>query len=143
MQTDTAVDAPTELTKAAKSFFRTRVVEPTPSLIQRIAAVLTVDLAPGRAAFGERSAAGAQARQMLFDAGDNAVDLRVTKTEKGFDLRGQILGEGFDKGSVEIAGFTAKIENGGFTLAGLPAGEHTFVARGTDKEINIEKITLS
>jgi len=143
MQADNAIDAPAELTKFAKGLYRTRVVEPTPSLFKRIAAVLSVDLAPGRAAFGERSASGSQARQMLFEAGDNAVDLRVTAAGKAFDIRGQILGDGFENGSVEIAGQKIEIENGAFALKNIAAGEYSLTAQGGEQEIFIEKIILS
>lgn len=144
MQTDDAVDAPSDLTRFAKDIYRTRVVESSPSLTQRIAAVLSVDLAPGRAAFGERSATGGTARQMLFEAGENAVDLRVTAVGKGFDIRGQILGDGFANGTVEIAGLEAHIDgNGGFAVNGVAAGEYGVTIRAEEQEIFIEKIILS
>lgn len=144
MQADTAIDAPAELTQFAKGLYRTRVIESSPSLIQRIAAVLSVDLAPGRAAFGERSATGGTARQMLFEAGENAVDLRLTAKGKSFDIRGQILGEGFENGTVEIADMKADLDaNGGFVLKGIKKGEHSLTVRGETQEIFIEKIILS
>lgn len=144
MQTDKAVDAPADLTRFARDLYRTRVVESSPSLIQRIAAVLSVDLAPGRAAFGERSATGGTARQMLFEAGDNAVDLRVTAARKGFDIRGQVLGDGFENGTVEMADLKADIDaNGGFVFNGINTGEYNLTVRGGTQEIFIEKIILS
>lgn len=143
MQADTAVDATAELVQFAKGLYRTRVVEPSPSIIQRIAAVLSVDLAPGRAAFGERSATGSTARQMLFEAGDNAIDLRVTAVSKGFDVRGQILGEGFEGGSVGLGDLLAEIdENGGFEFSGVSAGEYSLTASGDTQEIFVEKLIL-
>ena len=87
METDSSVDAPTDAIKWAKNIFRTRAVEPKKSLVQKVLAVLQIDLSPNKAAFGERSASGAQARQMLFQAGDNSIDLRIAETEKGFNLR--------------------------------------------------------
>lgn len=144
MQTDTAIDAPADLTQFAKGLYQTRVVESSPSLIQRIAAVLSVDLAPGRAAFGERSATGGTARQMLFEAGENAIDLRVTAKGKGFDIRGQILGDGFENGTVEMAGLKADIDaNGGFVFNGIKTGEYSLTARAGAQEIFIEKMILS
>lgn len=144
MQTDKAVDAPAELTQFARNLYRTRVIESSPSLIRRIAAVLSVDLAPGQVAFGERSATGGTARQMLFEAGDNAVDLRVAAAGKGFDIRGQILGDGFENGTVEMAGLDVNIdENGGFAIFGVAAGEHSLTIRSGSQEISIEKIILS
>lgn len=143
MQTDTAVDAPAELVQFAKGLYRTRVAEQSPSLMQRIAAVLSVDLAPGRAAFGERSATGITARQMLFEAGDNAIDLRVTAVGKGFDVRGQILGDGFEGGSVGLGDLITEIdENGGFEFSGVSGGEYSLTASGDTQEIFVEKIIL-
>lgn len=144
MQTDKTVDAPAELTQFARNLYRTRVVESSPSFIQRIAAVLSIDLAPGVAAFGERSATGGTARQMLFEAGENAVDIRVTAVGKGFDLRGQILGDGFENGTVEMADAIADIDaNGGFAISGVAAGEYSLTVRSGSQEIFLEKIILS
>lgn len=144
MQTDNAVDAPAELTQFAKGLYRTRIVEHAPSLVKRIAGVLSVDLAPGRAAFGERSASGGQARQMLFEAGDNAIDLRVAAAEKGFDVRGQILGDGFEGGHVMLGDLRADIDdNGGFVIRSVPTGEYSLTVEGDAREIFIEKIILS
>ena len=141
MQADRSIDAPTDSLKYAKDLFRTRAAEP--SLIQRIVAVLRVDLAPNRAALGERSASGGQARQMLFDSGENAIDLRVTATESGFGIRGQILGGGFELGEVQIGGqFTEIDEIGGFRFASVVAGEYTMVVRSESRELTIEGLIL-
>lgn len=141
MQTDRSIDAPAESVKHAKNLFRTFVAEP--SLIQRIVAVLKVDLAPNRAAFGERSAGGAQARQMLFDSGKNAVDLRVTAVKNGYDIRGQVLGDGFENGEVQIGNQVTKIDEvGGFRFKAVTEGEYTMAVRSDTQEIVIEKLTL-
>ncbi len=145
MLTDKSVDAPVEAIKYAKNLYRIRAVAPKASIIQRVLAVLQVDLAPNRAAFGERSATGSQARQMLFDAGENAVDLRVTAVTNGFDIRGQILGDGFENGEIEIVNnevsFKAKIDKtSGFNFSGLPAGRYDLTMHGKDAEIVVEQI---
>ena len=127
--------------KYAKNLFRTRAAEP--SILQRIVAVLKADLAPNRAAFGERSAAGGAARQMLFDSGENAIDLRVTAVENGFDIRGQLLGGGFDGGSVQIGDAVSAIdEMGGFRFESIAAGEYSMTVRGETSEIAIEGLKL-
>ena len=141
MQSDRSVDAPSDALKYARDLFRTRAAEPT--LLQRIVAVLKVDLAPNRAAFGERSAAGGAARQMLFDSGENAIDLRVTAVENGFDIRGQLLGGGFDGGSVQIGDAVSAIdEMGGFRFESIAAGEYSMTVRGETSEIAIERLKL-
>jgi len=147
MLTDRSVDAPVDATEYAKNLFRTRAVESRSTFVRRVLAVMQVDLAPDRAAFGERSAAGAQARQMLFDAGENAVDLRITAVNNGFDIRGQILGEGFDKGDIEIANneisVKVKIDKAsGFKVSGLPAGKYGLTIKGENAEIVLEQLEL-
>ena len=95
MQTDDSADAPADSVKWAKNIFRTRAAEPKKSLVQKVLAVLQMDLSGAQPAFGERSASASQTRQMLFQAGDNSIDLRISKSEKGLLVQGQILGEGF------------------------------------------------
>lgn len=147
MQTDMSVDAPADTLRYAKNLFRTRAAVPAPSAIKRLLAVLRMDLAPNRAAFGERSASGSQARQLLYDAGDNAVDLRITSTDEGFDIRGQILGETSENAEAEIRGEasgTAAVDAmGEFKLTGLPAGKYDLTISGPETEILIEDIILS
>ncbi len=144
MQADRSVGAPADALKYVKNLFKTRAAEP--SLMQRIVAVLKVDLAPNRAAFGERSGGG-EARQMLFDSGDNAVDIRITAVDGGFDIRGQILGDGFASGDagIENSGFSTSAsidETRGFRLSSIPAGEYTLVLRDGISEIAIEGLLL-
>ena len=145
MLNDRSTDAPADAVQFARNIYRTRVVEPKPSIIQRVLAVMQVDLAPNRAAFGERGAAGSQARQMLFDAGENAVDLRVTVVDDRFDVRGQILGDGFENGVIEIAStenlIKVKIDaKSGFTFSGLSAGTYDLTIHGRDADIVLENI---
>jgi len=147
MQADRSSDAPADLLRYARNIFKTRAAEPKLSVFERVLAVVKMDLAPNRAAFGERSAAGAQARQMLFDTGDNAVDLRITSSDAAFELRGQVLGGGFDGGEAVLAGeafeTTAAIdEASGFRLDGVPAGKYSLVLRGGGREIVIEELIL-
>jgi hypothetical protein len=108
---------------------------------------MQVDLAPNRAAFGERSATGSQGRQMLFDSGENAVDLRVTAVDGKFDMRGQILGDGFTNSGIEISNDKTSIrartdEMSGFKISALPAGEYSLTVKGIDTEIFIEQLIL-
>ena len=147
MQTDLSTDAPADALKYVKGLFRTRVPEPRASLVRRVLAVMSVDLAPNRAAFGERSGTGGTARQVLFESGDNAVDLRITAAGAGFEIRGQILGDGFENGHVTIAGNLKTIDTeinaaGEFKLPELPSGDYSITVRGTDAEIFIEQISL-
>lgn len=147
MQADTAVDAPADSLKYVSDLFRTRAAAPKVSLLRRIVAVMRADLAPNTAAFGERSASQGQARQMLFETGDNAVDLRVTAIEDCFAIRGQILGEAFENGTVELANdqntFEAAIgDDSEFKLSNITAGDYSLTIRGGTAEIFIEQISL-
>jgi hypothetical protein len=147
MQTDTAVDAPADVVGYVKNLYRSRMTQPARSVLERVMAVLKVDLAPDRAAFGERSTGDGQARQMLFDSGQNAVDLRIKATDKGFELRGQVLGSGFANGEIEVLGpqdtIVSKLtEVGQFDLSGLAAGDYSVSIKGSDKEIFIDQLVL-
>ena len=103
MQTDQSADAPADAVQWTKNLFRTRVAEPKQSFVQKVLAVLQMDLAPNKAVFGERSASASQARQMLFGAGDNSIDLRIEQTGKSFTIKGQILGENFANAEIKIS----------------------------------------
>lgn len=147
MLTDRSVDAPEDVVTYARNLYRTRAAEPKASIIRRVLAVMQVDLAPNRAAFGERSASGSQARQMLFDSGDNAVDLRITAIDDKFDIRGQILGDGFANGEIEIisdnVSITVKIDKtNAFNVSGLTAGKYNLTITGKNTEIQIDKLEL-
>lgn len=147
MLADRATDAPADELQYTKNLYRTRAVETKPSLIKRVLAGMQVDLAPNRAAFGERSADGLQARQMLFNAGENAVDMRITAAKNGFDIRGQVLGDGFENGEIEIdnneISVKVKIDKtSAFKVTGLPAGKYDFTVRGKNAEIVLEQLEL-
>ena len=145
MQTDKSEDAPQDSVKWAKNIFRTRAAEPERSFAQKVLAVLQMDLSPNKAAFGERSASAAQARQMLFGAGDNSIDLRVTETEKGnLNIDGQILGEGFANSAVKLGAFeTNANELSEFKFTEIPTGNYDLTFQTGENEIVIENLNLN
>ncbi|HUF05650.1 MAG TPA: hypothetical protein VMM38_15930 [Aridibacter sp.] len=141
MQTDDSTDAPLEAVKWSKNIFRTRKKQP--SALQRIKAVLKIDLAPGKAVFGERSGA-AEARQMLFEAGEFGIDLRVSASEGAFEVRGQVLGEGFENQEVRLGDHvTRSNELCEFRFNGIEPGTYAFSIDDGDEEIVIEDIEIS
>lgn len=147
MQTDASFDAPADAIQWSKNIFRARVAEPKKSVASRILAVLQMDLSPNRAAFGERSAAASQARQMLFQAGDNSLDLRIKQEETNFTVRGQILGAGFAGCSVEIFNAIDSLETQAnelseFKLANVSKGTYSLRLQSGEKEIMIENLEL-
>lgn len=148
MQTDTSFDAPTDAVRWSKNIFRTRVVEPKKSIVERVLAVLQMDLSPNRAAFGERSASASQARQMLFQAGDASIDLRIKQDEKGLNVKGQILGEGFANCAVRISNANNSYETqtnelSEFEFAEISSGTYNLKLQGSEKEIVAESLELN
>ena len=143
METDKSVDAPTDAVKWAKNIFRSRVAEPKQSFVQKVLAVLQMDLSPNKAAFGERSASADRARQMLFQAGENSIDLRVAKTENGFSLRGQILGEGFANCTIKLGEFeTMSNELSEFSFTEIQRGKYDLTLQKGETEIVIENLEV-
>ena len=147
MLADRAEDAPADAIKWAKEHYRTRVVEKPASFLQRIIAVVTADIAPGQLAFGERSGAAGQARQVLFEAGEHAVDLRIASANGTFDIHGQILGDGFENAEVMLTSGDTRLATqtdgtAAFTFSGITAGEYSLTASTNTTEIVIEQLTL-
>ena len=143
MQSDDSADAPQDAVRWAKNIFLTRAAAPQKSFVQKVLAVLQIDLSPNKAAFGERSASASKARQMLFQAGDNALDIRLTKTDNGFNLHGQILGEGFANAVVKIGEFeTYADETSEFKFANVPGGKYTLTFEYGEMEIVIEDLEI-
>lgn len=148
MQSDKSFDAPQDAIRWSKNIFRTRAIEPKKSLVERVLAVLQMDLSPNRAAFGERSASASQARQMLFQAGENKLDLRIKTEDAILSVQGQILGAGFADCAVKIYNADAAFETRAnelseFKFDEIPSGQYavTFTSSGA-KEITIEDLEL-
>jgi hypothetical protein len=143
MQTDGSVDAPADAIKWSKDIFRTRAAERKPTVAETVLAVLKMDLAPGKAVFGERSGT-AEARQMLFEAGPNAVDLRISASEEGFVVRGQVLGEGFENCDVSLGDRAERAnDRSEFVFKAIRPGVYDLVLNAGGSEIAIEKIEIS
>lgn len=143
MQRDDSVDAPQDAIKWSKNIFRTRAVAPKQSLVQKVLAVLQMDLSPNKVAFGERSASAAQEHQMLFSAGENGIDLRIKEGEKDFSVRGQVLGEGFAGAIVKFGDFeTVASELGEFSFTGIPGGEYDMTLKMGETEITIKELQI-
>lgn len=145
MQTDKSEDAPQDSVKWAKNLFRSRVSEPKKSLAQKVLAILQMDLSPNKAAFGERSASASQARQMLFTAGENGIDLRISETEKGLlNIQGQILGENFANCVVKLGEFeTQSNELSEFKFSEIPAGNYDLIFQTDETEVVIQGLSLN
>lgn len=150
MRADKAADAPPEALTFAKNLFRTRkqFLPRAESLTKKIWASLKLDVAPYSTVFGERSASGGAERQMLFEAGDFDVDLRIHSGENDFILAGQILGEVPEQISLELQNqnFSRKAavsELGEFKIENIPAGSYDLNLRFGESEIVIPELKLA
>lgn len=143
MQTDKSVDAPQDAIKWSKNIFRTRAIEPKRSIVEKVLAVLQMDISPNKAAFGERSTSVTQTKQMLFEAGEDSIDLRISEGEKGFNIKGQILGEGFENATVKLGSFETNANDlSEFSFDEIPGGKYDLTLKTNEKEILIEEIEL-
>ncbi len=148
MENDDSFDAPADAVKWSKNLFLTRTAVVRPTFVQKISAILQMDLSPNKAAFGERSASASSARQMLFGAGDHSIDLRITKSGKTFNINGQILGENFAESEIKLANaektFTAKAnEMSEFKFEKVAAGNYDLSLVKNELEIVIENIEIN
>ncbi len=148
MRRDDSVDAPSDSVRWASNLFRTRAVEPKTSFVKKLAAVLQMEIAPNKPAFGERSASTSAVRQMLYRAGDNAVDIRIEKAKKGFSIRGQILGDGFANATIRLADDARRFDGTAsdmseFQFNNVPAGAYELTIHGSGVEITLKAIDIS
>lgn len=143
MRTDESVDAPRDLVAYAVNLFQQR--PQTQSAVRRVLALLSFDSLQQAQAFGVRSGAAA-ARQLLYSAGANDIDLRLTQSGEEWVVSGQVLGE-CTGGEVELKGESGNAnavlnEQCEFSLAPLPAGSYTLRLRLTDAEIEVPEFQL-
>lgn len=145
MRADESVDAPRDVVFSVVNMFRQRADAKEPSLVRRVLAALSFDSAQVSPAYGVRSGQ-ATARQMLFSAGDNDLDLRVQPSGEQWVVSGQVLGE-CTGGRVELAGTDAETaadlnERCEFTLPAVPSGSYTLRLRLNEVEVEIPELQL-
>jgi hypothetical protein len=148
MEHDDSVDALADSIKWAKNLYRARIPAGQPSLLKRVVAVLQAELSPGGAAFGERSASASKERQMLFRAGDAAIELRISGTGKSRNVRGQMIGEGYEDCRVSLSGRDVETARpvsdlGEFDLGKVSPGAYTMTITTKTEEIVVENIEIS
>jgi len=144
MQTDKSVDAPQDAIEWSKNIFRSRSVALKKSFVRKVLASLQLDLLPNKTVFGERSASASRTRQMLFEAGENSIDLRIKETGKNLEIHGQILGEAFEGAIVKLGDFETKANDlSEFKFTGIPSGKYNLSLQAGEKEIVIEDLDLS
>jgi hypothetical protein len=146
MKTDEAKDAPADLLVWTKNIFRSKIAEPKKSILQKIFAVLEMDLSPNTAAFGERSASS-PTRQLFYKADEIGISLRISKDENELNLMGQILGDGFDNCEIELQNNQTSISVGSnemseFRMSKIPFGNYDLFIRNVETELVIENVNL-
>jgi hypothetical protein len=151
MRTDDSVDAPPALVSQAVNLFRARAASDastSPSLARRILAALSFDSLQMSPAHGVRSGQAA-ARQLLYSAGENDLDLRVTRSGEDWVVAGQLLGADCEgrAGSVELQGAENTIraalnEQCEFRLPAVASGSYQLRVRLGDELIEIPELEL-
>jgi len=149
MRTDEGEDVPPALVSQAINLFRARAARDTsPSLTRRILAALSFDSLQMSPAYGVRSGQGA-ARQLLYSAGENDLDLRVTQSGQEWVVAGQLLGANCEgsSGSVELQGADVTVsaelnEQCEFRLPAVASGSYQLRVRLGDELIEIPELEL-
>ncbi len=145
MRADDSEDAPAHVVARAVRLFRPRVADPAPSLRERIVAALTFDSGQAPLAFGVR-AAQTMPRQLLYTAGEQELDLRLTPVGDRWIVAGQILGPSAG-GRVALTGpagaSEAPIDDlGEFTLPPVLAGDYALQLQIGDADIEVAGLRI-
>ena len=145
MRTDQAGNPPAEALARVKQLIRTRQHPKPAPLRQRLVAQLRFDSAQAPLAFGIRAGAGGQ-RQLLFEADQHTIDLRLRPSGELWSVAGQLLGS-VTPGRVAIdnadISTTAELSNlSEFVLPPVPAGTYTLTIRLDDRDIAIADLEI-
>ena len=146
MRADASQDAPPAVIARAVHLFRTKAVDPAPSLVQRLVAALRFESTPLTPAFGLRSA-GSSERQMIYTVGDYDIDLRIAPSAAGWLLSGQVLGPGAETGAALLSGGDAMLRTGvgedaAFAFPPASAGEYSLTLTLGEIELVVEALRM-
>jgi hypothetical protein len=147
MRQDTMEDAPPELITRAVALFRARSTEAAPSLMRRIVASLRFDSLQMSPAYGVRSGQTG-ARQLLYSAGENDLDLRLSQSDEAWVISGQVLGPDCMSAEIELKGETTASQRAvlndqcEFRLSPVPPGSYHLRLRLVDTEVEIPQLEL-
>ena len=147
MRADTSEDAPRAVLAAAVGLFHARPARA--GLLSRVVAALSFDSGAPALAFGVRSGKDSAPRQLIFNAGDVDIDLRLAPGAEGWAVSGQVLGEcggGWAElggGEEQAAAARAELnELCEFALPAVPAGSYTLRLRLADLMVEIPDLDL-
>ncbi len=143
MRTDASENAPSHAIARAVRLMRPQ--QPAPSPLRRILAVLQWDSASLQPGFGVRSAQAVE-RQLLLNAEDYHLDLRITRSGNMWMVAGQVLGPD-GTGHVELRSDTNTVETdlndqAEFVLPAVPANRYTLTVRLPDVEMTFAPLEL-
>jgi|GEM_PF-882538 len=146
MKSDDSADAPEGLLDWAKNIFPQPMAGEKKGGIRQILAIFAMDLSGNRLAINER---GMQStiRQMLYQAGENSLDLRVSTNGQKSSLIGQVLGTGFEKAKVELLRDRAAIRTetndlSEFSISKITPGSYDLKIQKGDLEILLRNLDL-
>ena len=142
MKSDSTSDAPRDVLTSAINIFSQEKRSP----LRRIVAILTFDSRHAGPVFGVRSLSTGS-RQMLYSAEETDLELRITMQNDECILAGQVIGEGWAGGHVEILGVAGKSETTlndvcEFKLPPIPVGNYSLTVRMLDRQIEIPELEL-
>ena len=144
MRADRSEDAPRDLIYHAVKLFGQRALA-KPSVVRRVLAALSYDSRDLSPAMGVRSGQP-RTRQLLYQAGENDLDLRIRPEGEGWVVSGQVLGQ-CEGGRIELAGRGGEArawlnEMCEFRLGAVPAGSYRLRLHLSEREIEISELEL-
>jgi hypothetical protein len=148
MRQDALEDAPPSLVARAVALFRALSTEAAPSLMRRIVAALRFDSLQMSPAYGVRSSGQTGARQLLYSAGENDLDLRLSQSDEAWVISGQVLGPDCMSAEIELKGETSEAQRAvlndqcEFRLSPVPPGSYSLRLRLVDREVEIPQLEL-
>jgi len=148
IRTDTSQDAPASVVDRAVRLFRSRTESESASssFRKRILAVLNFDSKGLPPAFGVRSGKPS-ARQLLFHADVDEIDLRIEPADQGWTVSGQVLGKSAAGGMAVLQGAggineAVLNELSEFVLPPVQAGTYKLVLNLANVDVEIDEIRI-
>jgi hypothetical protein len=145
MRTDDSQDAPPHVISRAVRIFRTERLSQATAVraggpLRRLVATLRFDSARQAYALGQR-AGQTSARELLYEAGDRTIELRLDRAQTGWSVGGQVLGTcAGGEALIERDGFTARTELNElceFSLPHVGEGIYLLILRLDDVEVEV------
>jgi anti-sigma factor RsiW len=145
MRTNDYEEPPARVAANISREFGSYSPSPSPSLPQRIMAVLRFDSAQLPLSVGRRSGSSTD-RQLLFKADTLDLEVQITQSGSLWEVSGQLLNAD-ESGRAELHGSVGEVraalnEVGEFLLTPVPAGRYTLILHLTTVEIEIAELEI-